>query len=67
MLTEFFAMRCLKCGNEEPEIHGAIDLVSGGERYQMVVFIECPGCGAIEFIVKEMKAKTPEAGPAENL
>ena len=24
--------------------------------------IECPGCGEIEFIVKEMKAKTPEAG-----
>ena len=28
MLTECFAMHCLKCGNEEPEIHGAIDFVS---------------------------------------
>jgi 4-hydroxy-3-methylbut-2-en-1-yl diphosphate synthase IspG/GcpE len=52
----------MKCGNEEPEIHGTIDFISGGERYQMVVFIECPGCGEIEFIVKEMKATTPEAG-----
>jgi predicted nucleic-acid-binding Zn-ribbon protein len=62
MLTELFAMRCLKCGNEEPEIHGAIDFVAEGERYQMVVFIECPQCGEVEFIVKEMKAKTPETG-----
>jgi uncharacterized Zn finger protein len=59
MLTEQFAMRCLKCGNEEPEIHGAIDFISGGARYQMVVYIECPQCGAVEFIVKE---KTKEAG-----
>ncbi len=59
MLTEQFAMRCLKCGNEEPEIHGVIDFTSGGERYQMVVFIECPQCGAVEFIVKE---KTTAAG-----
>jgi predicted nucleic-acid-binding Zn-ribbon protein len=57
MLTEQFAMRCLKCGNEQPEIHGAIDLLSGGERYQMVVFIQCPQCGAVEFITKEKATK----------
>ena len=53
MLTEQFAMRCLNCGNEEPEIHGAIDFTSGGERYQMAVLIQCPECGAVEFITKE--------------
>jgi len=51
-------MRCRKCGDEQPEIHGAIDLMPDGERYQMVVYIECPQCGAVEFIVKEAKAKT---------
>jgi len=59
MLTEFFAMHCLKCGNEEPEIHGAIDFIADGERYQFVIYIECPECKAVEFIVKE---KTTEAG-----
>jgi uncharacterized Zn finger protein len=59
MLTEFFTMRCNECGDEEPEIHGAIDFIADGERYQFVVFIECPQCGAVEFIVKE---KTTKAG-----
>ena len=58
MLTEHFEMRCRKCGEEQPELHGAIDLMPDGERYQMVVYIECPQCGAVEFIVKEAKAKT---------
>jgi predicted nucleic-acid-binding Zn-ribbon protein len=58
MLTEYFAMRCLKCGNEQPEIHGAIDFKDEAkQRWQFVVYIECPQCGAHEFIVKEKTAK----------
>ena len=62
MLTEQFAMRCLKCGDEQPEIHGAIDVMPDGKRYQMVVFVHCPQCGAVEFIVKEASIKTTTAG-----
>ncbi len=62
MLTEQFAMRCLKCGDEQPELHGAIDFVAEGKHYQMVVFIECPQCGAVEFIVKEKQVEASEAG-----
>jgi len=60
MLTEFFAMRCLKCGNEEPEIHAAIDYTHEGRHYQMAVLVECPQCGQIEFIVKERATKDGE-------
>ena len=62
MLTEQFVMRCLKCGDEQPEIHGAIDVMPDGKRYQMVVYVQCSLCGAVEFIVKEAPIETAKAG-----
>ena len=59
MLTEQFAMCGRSAVTKSPNIHGAIDFISGGQRYQMVILIQCPQCGAIEFITKE---KATQAG-----